>query len=78
MTGDGEDFPGLQEMLRALEHNTVLLSLNLANNKLEAPIGKEIRRLLETNHTLIDLEIGFNSFDLKDVSRFGAALNLCR
>jgi len=51
-------------MLRALMTNTTLLSLNLANNKLEPPIGKEIRKLLETNHTLIDFEIGFNSFDL--------------
>ena len=68
MTGDGEDFPGLQEMIRSIEQNKTLLSLNLGNNKLEPPIGKEIRKMLQTNHTLIDLEIGFNSFDIKDVS----------
>ena len=68
LTGDGEDFQGLQEMLRALEDNTSLLSLNLANNKLEPPIGKQIKQMLDKNHTLIDLEIGFNHFDLKDVS----------
>jgi len=67
LTADGEDFPGIQEMLRALEDNKTLLSLNLANNKLETQIGKEIRKMLEKNHTLIDLEIGFNNFDLKDV-----------
>lgn len=55
-------------MLRALQKNTSLLSLNLGNNKLEPPIGKEIKKLLEVNKTLIDLEIGFNNFDLKDVS----------
>lgn len=68
LTADGEDFTGLPDMLRALESNTTLLSLNLANNKLEPQIGKEIRKMLEKNHTLIDLEIGFNNFDLKDVS----------
>ena len=55
-------------MLRALQKNTSLLSLNLGNNKLEPPIGKEIKKHLEVNTTLIDLEIGFNNFDLKDVS----------
>lgn len=55
-------------MLRALEDNKSLLALNLANNKLEPRIGKEIRKMLEKNHTLIDLELGFNNFDLKDVS----------
>lgn len=54
-------------MLRALQHNTTLLSLNIGNNKLEAPIGKEIRKLLQVNKTLIDLEIGWNSFELEDV-----------
>jgi len=54
-------------MLRSLSENTTLLSLNIANNKLEPQIGKEIRKLLEVNFTLIDLEIGFNNFDLKDV-----------
>lgn len=67
MTADGEDFPGIQEMLRALEDNKTLLSLNLANNKLETQIGKEIRKMLEKNHTLIDLEIGFNNFNLNDI-----------
>jgi len=54
-------------MLRALEDNCSLLSLNLANNKLEPAIGTEIRKMLEKNHTLIDLELGFNNFHLKDV-----------
>jgi len=45
-----------------------LLSLNLSNNKLEAPIGSAIKAMLDKNHTLIDLELGFNSFTLSDVS----------
>jgi hypothetical protein len=65
---DGADNQALPQLLRALHHNTTLLSLNLGNNKLEAPIGKEIRKLLEVNKTIIDLEIGWNSFELQDVS----------
>jgi hypothetical protein len=37
--GEGEDVSGLPDMLRALEDNTTLLSLNLGNNKLENAIG---------------------------------------
>jgi hypothetical protein len=45
-----------------------LLSLNLANNKLEGPIGSAMKAMLDKNHTLIDLEVGFNSFSIADVS----------
>lgn len=61
-------------MLLALQDNKSLLSLNLANNKLEQPIGYAIRKLLETNFTLIDLEIGFNNFALGDVREIQKAL----
>lgn len=64
-------------MFRALEDNKSLLSLNLANNKLEPPMGAAIRKMLEKNHTLIDLEIGFNNFDLKDVSYTFCLETLC-
>lgn len=56
------------ELIASLEHNTTLLSLNLANNKLEGPIGSAMKAMLDKNHTLIDLEVGFNSFSLADVS----------
>lgn len=72
--GEGEDVTGLPEMLRALEGNTCLLSLNLANNKLENAIGGQIRRMLDKNHTIIDLEIGFNNFTLEDTEAIQQAL----
>jgi len=55
-------------LIANLEFNTTLLSLNLSNNKLEGPIGSAIKAMLDKNHTLIDLELGFNSFSLSDVS----------
>jgi Leucine-rich repeat (LRR) protein len=70
LTADGEDNPGVIELIASLEHNTTLLSLNLANNKLEGPIGSAIKSMLDKNHTLIDLEVGFNSFSIADVSLF--------
>jgi len=66
LMGEGEDVSGLPDLLKALEGNTCLLSLNLANNKLENAIGGQIRRMLDRNHTIIDLEIGFNNFTLED------------
>jgi hypothetical protein len=36
-------------MIAALENNKSLLSLNLANNRLEQPIGFAIRKMLEKN-----------------------------
>lgn len=65
---DGEEVKEMIEMLRALEENKTLLSLNIGNNKLEVAIGTQIRRMLEKNHTIIDLEFGSNNFSLEDVS----------
>lgn len=67
MTADGEDFPGVIELIQSLEVNKTLISLNLGNNKLEQPIGAAIRSMLDKNKTLIDLEVGFNNFTLSDV-----------
>lgn len=64
MTQEGEDLSGIVYFINAMSHNKTLISLNLANNKLEEPIDKEIRSMLEVNTTLIDLEFGFNSFRL--------------
>ncbi len=60
LSGDGDDHSGVVDLIVALESNKSLISLNLGNNKLEAPIGVAIKSMLEKNHTLIDLEIGFN------------------
>ena len=67
LTGDGEDQTAVVDLIVALETNKSLLSLNLGNNKLAAPIGVAIKAMLEKNTTLIDLEIGFNNFTLADV-----------
>lgn len=39
LTNETEDIDGLIDMLRSLEKNTSLLSLNLGNNKLQKAIG---------------------------------------
>jgi len=46
-----------------------LLSLNVANNKLNEKIGTEFRHCLEKNTTIIDFEFGFNQFRLEDVRK---------
>ena len=58
----------MMELISALEENDTLISLNIANNKLDQTIGQHIRQMLTKNTSLIDLEIGFNSFTLEDVS----------
>lgn len=67
LCGEG-NYEGMIEFIKALETNTSLISLNIGNNKLEEPIGEQLRSMLDKNDTLIDLEIGFNSFSLEDVS----------
>lgn len=67
LVGDGEDTPGILDLISALEENDTLISLNIGNNKLEASIGHAIRTMLQKNTTLIDLEIAFNNFTLEDV-----------
>jgi Leucine-rich repeat (LRR) protein len=67
LTQDGEDLAGIVQFINALQHNKSLTSLNLANNKLEEPIDKEIRSMLEVNTTIIDFEFGFNMFRLPEV-----------
>lgn len=70
LTADGDDNPGVVDLILSLEVNKSLISLNLGNNKLEQAIGAAIRSMLEKNTTLIDLEVGFNNFKLDDVRTF--------
>ena len=58
----------MEFFVNALEGNKSLLSLNMANNRLEASIGTLFKTCLEKNKTLIDFEFGFNIFHLEDVS----------
>jgi hypothetical protein len=66
---EGEDPAGILFFIESLKHNKNLLSLNVANNKLDEPIGKEFRHCLEKNTTIIDFEFGFNQFKLEDVRK---------
>jgi hypothetical protein len=49
-----------------LDHNTSLLSLNLANNQMDEECGRMFREKMETNHTLIDFDFSMNNFSPAD------------
>lgn len=66
-TREGEDRDCIEFFINALENNKHLLSLNMANNRLEASTGTAFKHCLEKNLTLIDFEFGFNQFTLEDV-----------
>ena len=64
----GEDTSGIQHFfIDALRTNKSLLSLNVANNMLDEGLGKDFKDMLEVNETLIDFEVGFNSFHLNEI-----------
>jgi len=66
---DSEDVKGMVIFIESLKHNTTLISLNLANNKLGLDMGKEVKTCLEQNHSLIDFEFGFNGFHLNETRK---------
>mmetsp|Transcript_44345 Transcript_44345/g.58830 ORF Transcript_44345/g.58830 Transcript_44345/m.58830 type:complete len:99 (+) Transcript_44345:618-914(+) len=70
LTNDTEENGGVEEMIQALAQNPTLLSLNLANNRLDDQIGRQFVDLFNprrfNQETLIDFEFGFNSFRLED------------
>ena len=68
LTNDNESPQSMVIFIEALKQNKSLISLNVANNKLDGDLGKEFKHCLEQNKTLIDFEFGFNNFLLKDVS----------
>lgn len=68
LSHEGQKKEGIEAMIRALETNTTLLSLNVANNGLEAEIGRQFRDMLKINKTLIDFEFSSNPFNIEDVS----------
>merc|ERR1712083_1005122 len=68
LTMGNEDTSGVQHyFIDALRTNKTLLSLNIANNQLEEGLGKDFKDMLEVNETLIDFEVGFNSFHLNEI-----------
>ena len=72
LTNDTEENSGVEEMINALQENTTLLSLNMANNRLGVEIGRNFVDLFnprgKCQESLIDFEFGFNDFRLEDVS----------
>ena len=72
LTNDTEENGGVEEMIQALSTNTTLLSLNLANNRLDSQIGRQFVDLFDrrqhNQQSLIDFEFGFNNFELRHVS----------
>jgi Ran GTPase-activating protein (RanGAP) involved in mRNA processing and transport len=67
LTNDGDDNNGLLAFIEALKSNKTLLSLNMANNRLDESIGKAFEEALEVNHALIDFEFGFNQFSVDTI-----------
>ena len=59
------DTKGIEDLLQGLKSNTMLISLNLANNRLNAEVGNKIIDCLRTNKTIINLEF-FQNKDFKD------------
>ena len=41
LSHESEESAGVEEMIKALAENTSLLSINLANNKLDEQIGRQ-------------------------------------
>jgi hypothetical protein len=66
LTHDGQDFKGIYELVEFLDHNTTLLSLNLANNQMDEECGRMFREKMETNLTLIDFDFSMNNFSPSD------------
>jgi hypothetical protein len=66
LTVDGQDMWGIYEFVEFLDHNTSLLSLNLANNQLDEKCGSMFRESIERNQTLIDFDFSLNNFNIQD------------
>ena len=66
LTADGQDMASIYSLVEFLDHNNTLLSLNLANNQMDAKCGDLFRMKIAENHTLIDFDFSMNSFTLED------------
>ena len=64
------DTKGIEDLLQGLKSNTMLISLNLANNRLNAEVGNKIIDCLRTNKTIINLEF----FQNKDYNKRASSI----
>ena len=69
LTADKDDYEGMFAMIDALKSNSTLLSLNVANNRLDDKVGQAFVDALKSNTTLISLEFSFNQFDVATVRK---------
>ena len=63
---NGSEPWGLYDFVDFLDHNTTLLSLNLANNQIDETTGGKFREKIENNDTLIDFDFSMNHFSMAD------------
>lgn len=66
LTLDGQEMRGIYDLVEFLDHNTTLLSLNLANNQMDEEIGRMFREKMENNFSLIDFDFSMNNFSQQD------------
>ena len=67
LTADGALFQGVCDLAESLCHNNTLLSLNLANNMMDAGCAKKFRECIMSNFTLIDFDFSMNDkIELED------------
>ena len=65
LTNKGTDTSGIKELLIALQSNTMLISINLSNNYLNAEVGGMIVDMFRSNKTIIHFEF-FQNKDFCD------------
>ena len=65
LTDGGKNIEGMKNLFLGLQSNTMLISLNLANNYLTPDVGSQIIDMFRTNKTIINLEI-FQNKDFVD------------
>ena len=65
LTDQGKNIEGMKNLFLGLQSNTMLISLNLANNYLTPDVGSQIIDMFRTNKTIINLEI-FQNKDFID------------
>ena len=57
---------GMYEFFEFLDHNTTLLTLNIANNQLDEKCGKMLLEKMEINTTLTCLDFSSNNINITE------------